>query len=565
LIVTGIASLFLRPFGLTISACLIVSLILSLTIVPLLFSRIGSETVEKKEFLGSYILTRFSFLLEKALRFCFRHKAIPISSGIILLLFSVLVAFLGKASLLPPIDEGAILIEYIMPPGTSLKESDRIGTILEKIAISNPDVSCVYRRTGSPEAGYQVEGVNRGELLIKLKPKSKRFHSLDEIMDWFRKRYSKIKGCVFLYHQPTREKIDEAFSGLPSLFGVTIYGPDIKMLTAIAKKVEKVLYSDQAVSNVINNTKIKAPEIEIRLRYPKLALYGLRPKDVFDIIKAMHLGIQVSNIIRQRQKISIIVKLDPGIKTDIDSIKMFPIACSDGGFVRLKDIADIKIHFSIPFITRINGEREVTLIAEVEGNIPKVAKRLERKFEAIHLPEGYSIEIGGQYQILIKTGLEMLISLICATVWIYLIMVMQFGSWAKPIIILFTVPIAIVGGIIGLFISGQGLDLSVGMGVVTLAGVAVNNAIVLIDYTNRQEKAGKAVENALILAASIRLRPILLTTFTTIAALLPVAVGTTVGSQIFKPFAITVIGGLITSTFATLIFIPTLYVIIKKG
>jgi len=467
--------------------------------------------------------------------------------------------FLGKASLLPPIDEGAILIEYVMPPGTSIKESNKIGNILERIALLNPDVSCVYRRTGSPEVGYQVEGVNRGELLIKLKPKDKRSYNILQIMDFFKKMYSKIQGCVFLYHQPTQERIDEAFSGLPSLFGVTIYGNDTKKLCAIAKKVEDILNADPAIFNVINNTKIKAPEVYIRLKYPKLGLYGLKPDDIFDFIKAMNKGINAGIIFKQQQEIPIIIRVNP-----IKFNSLHYIIPTPSGLIPIKKVAYIKTCYSPSFITKINGQREVTLIADVEGNILSIARRLKKEFSNMHIPEGYSIEISGQYHILIKTALEMFISLVFAILLIYLIMLMQFNSWIQPIIILVTIPIAIIGSIIALFITKQGLNISVGMGVITLAGIAVNNAIVLIDYSNREQKFGKSVEDALISAALIRLRPILLTSLTTMSALFPTAIGTTVGSQIFKPFAITVIGGLITSTFATLIFIPMLCKLCSK-
>ena len=560
LLVKGIASVFLRPFALTIGIALLISLILSITIVPLLFSRImrPDDHYEIQSF-GNKIMNGLRSILKKGLHFSFRHKGTVGAIIFLLLLFSGLVLFLGKTALLPPVDEGAILIEYVMPPGTSLKESNRIGDILERIALSNSDVTCVYRRTGSPEIGYQVEGVNRGELLIKLKPRTIRSHTLDEVMGWFKKRFSQIKGCVFLYHQPTQEKIDEAFAGLPSMFGVTIYGHDIHMLSLIAEKVEKIMRSDPAVSNIINNLKIKSQQIDIRLRYAQLGLYGLSPGDVFDMVRAMHMGVEVSRVIKGKQEIHIIAQLDPGIDISMENIGMLPIPCAGGRYVRLKDIAEIRLRPSPSFITRMNGERETTLMAEVEGNIPQVAKRLMEKFKRIPLRRGYSIEVTGQYKVLIITALEMIVAFFLAIIFICLIMVIQFNSWRQPMLVLITVPFAMVGGIIALFITRQGLNISVGMGMVTLAGIAVNNAIVLIDYANKGVASGKCTEEALISATMVRLRPILLTSLTTIAALLPTAIGKTVGSQIFKPFAITVTGGLITSMLTTLVLVPVLY------
>jgi len=563
-IVTGIAALFLRPFGLTISAALLVSLALSLTFVPLLFSRSRIAMAQKRGPFGDQVLHGLNEMFQAILRSFLRREWLIIVIGIISLGAAGLAAFLGKTSVLPPVDEGALLIEYVMPPGTSLKESNRIGDLLDKIALSNPEVSCVYRRTGSPETGYQVEGVNRGELFIKLKPKARRGHTASEISASLKKAYSRIKGCVFLYHQPTQEKIDESLSGLPALFGVTIYGSDTEKLISLASQVEKILSADPGISNVVNNTKVKTSEIDVRLDYPRLALSGIEPVDVLAALQAAYIGVEATRIIRQKEEVFVIVRLDVGQTPGIETIRKLPITASGGAVLPLEDVAYIRVRHAPAAITRLNGQREVTLIAEVEGNIPTVASRVKKRLQAIILPKGYQIEISGQYRVLIETAMEMLLAVLCAVVLIYLIMAMQFGSWLQPLVILVTIPMALIGAIIALFVTGQGLDVSVGMGAVTLAGIAVNNAIVLIDYVNRQKASGADMEEALLSAVSVRLRPILLTSFTTIAALLPTAIGTTVGSRMFQPFAVTVIGGLLTAVFATLIIVPTLVSLISK-
>ena len=176
------------------------------------------------------------------LRFSFRRKWLILGSALLFLSLSGLSVFLGKMSLLPPVDEGAVLIEYVMPQGTSLSESNRIGNILERLALEEPDVHSVYRRTGSPESGYQIEGVNSGEIMIKLKPPGKRSRSAVEVMNALKKDYSRFGGVVFLYHQPTQEKIDESFSGLPTFFGVTIFGTDVNRLVSLGNEAKRSYY-----------------------------------------------------------------------------------------------------------------------------------------------------------------------------------------------------------------------------------------------------------------------------------------------------------------------------------
>jgi len=554
--VTGLAAIFLRPFALTIASALIVSLVLSLTLVPLCFSHTKMAFTQRTGFAGERFLKLLQRALQKILALSFRHRKVVVILSLMTLGLSGLTLLLGRASLLPPIDEGAILVEYTMAPGTSLAESNRIGDIVDRIAMKDSDVSCVYRRTGSPEVGYQIEGVNMGELIIKLRPRNRRKRSVEEITASLKKAYSTMEGMVFVYHQPTQEKIDESFSGLPALFGVTVYGTDMDKLTALAGDVEKILTKDPAISNVINNTKVRPQEVDVRLNRVELAKYGIEPAEVLTALQASRLGVEATRIIRQKGDVAVMVRLEAGDIRDPENIRRLPIGGKAG--LPLGRVANITVKPSPASITRLNGQREITLIAEVNGNFSTVIKRLRRHLETIQLPAGYSIEFAGQYRVLIKTALEVAFTLMAAMTLIYLIMVMQFHALLQPLVILLTIPLSFIGSLIALFITGQGVDVSVAMGAVTLAGIAVNNAIVLIDYSNKERSAGKGAFEALSSAVSVRLRPILLTTFTTIAALLPAAIGTTTGSRIFGPFAITVIGGLLSAVAATLIVVPTL-------
>jgi len=555
-IVNGIASIFLRPFAFTISTALLVSLILSLTVVPVMFSKIKIAQIEDS-YLGIRIVHFLRDLIYKFLNFSFNHRFLVLFTSFLFFLLATGSAFLDKVSFLPPIDEGAILIEYVMPPGTSLKESSRIGKILSAIALSNPNIETVFRRTGSPEEGFQVEGVNRGEIIMKLKPKNIRTENVDEIINDLRKIYSKFNGIIFMYHQPTQEKIDESFSGMPAMFGVTIYGNDEEELIKLSKKVQKIMSSVSGINDIINNAKIKIPQIVIRLNYPKLALYGLSPNDVLSSIRASTLGIIATQIIQNNRSIPIYIKLGLAQKINIENLKELPITNKLGENIPLSKVADIKISY-LPFsITHLNGQREITLTADIEGNIGRIVSSLKEKLSKLKLPKGYSVEISGQYKTMIKSAIEIGIASLLAVILIYLIMAMQFRSLVQPLIILVTIPFSLAGAFLFLSITRQVLNISVGMAVITLIGVAVNNAIVLVDYANRMRKKMN-IKEALLEAVSVRLRPILLTSVTTISALIPTAIGTTIGSHIFQSFSVAVIGGLITGMYSTLILVPLL-------
>jgi CzcA family heavy metal efflux pump len=556
-LITGIAALFLRPFGLTISTALLASLVMSLSLVPLLFSKLVAES-PASEFTGSRVIDALQRINGKILKFSLGHRWLVLLIVVGLAALAVVLAFQNRAAMLPPVDEGAILIEYVTPPGTSLAESDRIGDMLDRIALADPDITCVYRRTGSPEVGYQVEGVNRGEIEMKLRSKSKRKRSVDEIMAALRKSYSRFAAVVFLYHQPTQEKMDESFSGLPALFGVTIYGTDTATLISLGSRVEDILAGDPAVTNVVNNAKVKSPALDVKIDHIKAAQYGVDIGNVLDTIQAAGLGVEATRIIRQKQDIAVLVKIDGYQMQTKAGLSNLPVITKDGDIIPLGKAADIETHYFPSSITRLNGRREITLLTDVSGSISSLVSRLRGKLAALKLPEGYSIEFTGRYKVLSKTINEMVFVLLAALLLIYLIMAIQFHSWLEPVVILFSVPLSLVGALILLFLTGCGFDVSVGAGAITLVGISVNNAIVLVDYFNRVRLGGKSIHESLSYACSIRLRPILMTALTTIFALIPIAVGTAGRSSVFQPFAITVIGGLITATFATLVVIPVL-------
>jgi CzcA family heavy metal efflux pump len=558
----GIAGLFVRPFGLVVSIALLASLLVSLTFVPMMFAHISMSGSGKA--MGSPFLARSDQVLQRILAFTFAHPGLTFVLATLTLGLGALAVWLGPVSVLPPIDEGAILIEYVMPPGTSLQESDRIGDILERQALSQKDVATVYRRTGSPERGFQIEGVNRGELTIKLTPRSLRTRRLDQIMESLRRQYHKIPGVVFLYHQPTQERMDESLSGLPAMFGVTIFGSEMNELMSLAAQAEKIMAKDPALANIINNTKIESPQIVVQPDPVGLARCGLVPSDVFQTIEATRFGVQATTIVRQRQQVQVLVKADAPADATLDWLEKLAIATPAGERVPLGRVANIRLSHLPTALTRLNGQREVTILAEVNGSIPAAVNRLRQKFSAIHLPKGYSIAFTGQYQVMKRTILDFVLVGLAAVMLIFLIMAMQFRSWLQPLIILATIPAALVGAIVLLAVTQVGIDVSVGMGALTLVGIAVNNAIVLLDYGNRLRASGRSLTDALRSAASVRLRPILMTATTTIFALIPVALNPAVGSRIFQPFAITVIGGLLSSTLATLVLVPTLATISLK-
>ncbi len=555
LLLGGIASVFLKPFGITLSIALLVSLLLSLSIVPALFS-MGNHKDIQKSYPISKIIGKLKTSLSYILRFSFKHRALTVITSILLLATIPIGLIVSKISLLPPIDEGAILLEYVMPPGTSLNEGNRTGRIIDETALKNPNVSTVYRRTGSPSNSYMLEGPNRGEIFIKLKPKSRRTEDVSSVIDELKKDLSNLKGTIFLFHQPTQENIDESFSGLPAFFGATIYGNNYQKLIDISRKVKSIMEKTPGITGVINNAEFRVPERVIKVRYPQLALYNLTAREVLDNLRAAKLGIEATNTIRNNMEIPIIVKLK-----GTEDLMNLPIVSESGSVVPLYRLVKAKNNYISPSITHLNGQREITITSDIDGNPFHIVKELK---ERIKLPKGYMLEFNGQYRVMVKTIIQFGVIALLAVILIYLIMANQFRSFIQPLVVLFVIPLSMVGAIVLLFLTHQGLNVSSAMGMITLIGISVNNAIVLVDYSNKLRSEGKTLEDSLIEAVSVRIRPILLTSSTTILGLLPAAIGTTIGSHIFQSFSITVIGGLITGNMATLMILPSVLTLVDN-
>ncbi len=554
LMIGGIAALFMRPFGWTVSAALLVSLILSLIFVPSLSaSRWFASTAPIPD-----RVRRMQILVQSVFTLALAHRKTVMAIAVLFVIVAVSLTAGGRASLLPPMDEGSILVEYTMAPGTSLRESDRIGNQLERIAMQQSDIASVYRRTGSPRTGYQIEGANRGELMIKLKPLNQRSRSADAIMDDFRHLYAPFTSMSFLFHHPTQEKMDESFSGLPALFGVTIYGEDNNRLIKLADQVEQLLKQQPDISNIVNNTKVRSNQLTVHLRPARLALYGLRATDVRQALRAAGLGIQATTVIRAQETIPILLRWQGAMIAYPEAVAKLPVPTPDGGWVALNRLADIEPVGVAAAVTRLNGQRQITLLAEAEGNLMSVSRAIQKKLDQLKLPAGYSAAVSGQYPVLIHTLIEFILTALAAIALIYLIMVLQFSSWTQPLTVLAVIPVALAGGLIAVAISGHGIDASIAMGGLTLIGIAVNNGIVLVDYANRQIRTGLCETDAWQQAIHIRLRPIMMTAATTIASLLPIALGFGGGSEIFQPFSFMVIGGLLASMFGTLIVLPAM-------
>jgi len=558
LFLTGFVGQLVLPFGATIGYTLLASLVLSLIIIPILMHwQGGSGDVRSTPPKG---LAGLMALNDRIFDRVMRHKGRIFTVIVLLLVLTAAgVGIFNRAGMLPPLDEGALLIEYVMPPGTSLQESRHIGLLCSGIIRKDPAVESVYLKIGSPVQTYYIETVNRGEFLIKLQPKNRRKRSADQVLADLQSRLESMPGTSFLFHQPTQENIDESFSGLPAFFGITVLGTDQDSLVAYSKKIEAVAGTTKGISNIVNNAKILAPQLQVVPRRDRLAAYHLSASQVMQQLEIGFQGETAGYFIKNQVPVALFLRLSPADRQDLHSLRNYPVRLDSSSTLPLSQLCQISYHDISPKITHLNGRREITVTSGIGGNLFGTVHRLRQKLQDLHLPQGYDIAIRGQYQTLIRTVTSFLWVILSAVILVYLILYLQFNSLWQPLVIILKIPMDFLGAFLALLITRQQVNVSVAIGLLTLVGIAVNNAIVLVDYTNKIRARGTDRLEALREAVHIRTRPILMTGMTTIFGLLPAAIGGNIGSRIHQPFAITLIGGLLVGMFFSLNLIPALY------
>ncbi len=557
LFISGYMKDMVTPFGLTITLTLLGSFLISITIIPALVYWKGG--LKGKKIKEALFIEKFKTFNDKILHFSLTHKkGVTLFLAILFLTGGSLLPVMNKADMLPPVDEGALLFEYVMRPGVSLKESGTVAEQLIRVIKKNPNVDNIYLRAGSPEGTYCVEGVNRGEMYIKLVNKENRTQTVARIINGFKKQFATFDGVVILYHQPTQENIDESFSGLPAFFGVSVTGPNLDTLARLASVVEKTAIKTGDFSNIMNNSKFTVPQINITPKRAQLSRFGLNAFDLYQELALAFRGKVVARFVKEQVPVSVFLRLPGKDRKNINLLKNLPIRTANGNYVPLEKLAQINVVNSLPAISHLNGERELTVVAEPEGNLFGAVKKLKNNLGERFLPKGYNLQVRGQYQTLMKTIKSFSFVILIAILLIYIILYLQFNAYWQPFVILLKIPLDFIGVFIALLITREQINISVALGLLTLTGVSVNNAILLIDKVNLlRKKDNYSLQDALKEAVHLRTRPILMTGLTTIIALLPAAIG--FGSAIHQPFAITIIGGMITGIIFSLNIIPMFY------
>ncbi len=557
---TGLEGKLFKPMALTITFAMAGSLLLSLTLVPVLCALILKPKEEKDTWLVRGAKRLYLPLLDWALE---RRKTVVGAALALLAGALALFPFLGK-EFMPTLQEDAIMFRVVGIPSTSLDESIRVANVMDaSLRKQFPQVNAVLATIGRAEKGETAD-VNYMEVLLDLKPQDQwpakqSFAALGREMQEFLE--GEVQTAVFGATQPIQMRVEELISGVRATLALKIYGEDLDRLEELSAKLKTVVAGVPGVADLSAEANKGKPQMVIKVDRQAAARYGLNADDILAVVQAGIGGEAVSTLIDGTRRFDIGVRLPEEFRSSPSAIAAIPIRTAEGAIVPFSSVAKIELDEGYTFVRRESLQRYAVLQMDVQGrDVDSFVREANAAIAAqVTLPTGYWVEWGGAFENQ-QRAMERLGLIVPLTIGlIFILLYTAFNSVRHATLIIANVPFAIIGGIVGLFITGQYLSVPSAIGFIAVFGVAMLNGIVLVSFLNDQRKQGLSIRDAVRQGAALRLRPVLMTASVAILGLVPMLLSTGVGAETQRPLATVVIGGLITSTLLTLLLLPLIY------
>ncbi|VAW51290.1 Cobalt-zinc-cadmium resistance protein CzcA; Cation efflux system protein CusA [hydrothermal vent metagenome] len=556
----GVEGKMFQPMAISILLAMVGALLVALIVIPALATYMfKTGVVEKESPVLVPIEKRYRILLKLALK---KKSTVVISSVVLFVASLALVPFLGT-EFVPELEEGTINVRVTLAPSSSLNTALKIAAKLEKQLLTFPEVTYASSRIGRAEVGGDPEPVSNIEIFIGLKHISEwetasDRKSLQLIME---EKMGLVPGLLFNFSQPIATRVDELLSGVKAQLAIKFFGPDLDVLVAKGKEIEKLVKSIDGTRGVALEQTEGEAQLVVRPDRDLLARYGIPVDQVMMLVSDAIGGQEAGQVIRGNERYDIYVRLDEQYRNSIEAIRSLILQAADGAWVRLGDVAKVGIESGPPQIRRDDVQRRVVIQSNVEGRdmgglVAEIDQRIRSE---IDLPSGYSVVFGGQFKNQQRAQARLMVVVPLSLGLIFLMLYFAFNSVGQALLILLNVPLALIGGIAALFISGLYLSVPGSIGFITLLGVAVLNGVVMVSSINQRVEGGQAVEESVFEGALSRLRPVLMTAITSALGLIPLLMSNGVGSEIQQPLATVVVGGLISSTLLTLFVVPVLY------
>lgn len=567
----GLASILFKPLAITISFAIFCSLLVALTIVPLMSSRMLTDKSMEKRLSGNskavQLSRRFGEWIDNLgekykviLEWSLTHRRRVIIIVTLLMVASLAGIPLVGAEFLPKMDSGEISIDIEMDKGTRLVYTDQVINQVENELHDIPEVFTIFTSIGSSGNMFLDQSTqgDRGAIYVKLVPRNERQRSVDEVTEQIRQELMLIPGAKIKV-----SIMDATSQGMGSTGGpinVQVRGDDLKVLQDISAQISAIVRNVPGTREITSSLNDGKPEMQIKIDRPRAAAYGLTPMLVASEIKNAMQGTVATRYKVDGEEVDVRVRYSPENHEDIGYLENLTILSPRGMGVKLSQIATFELAQGPIQITRVDQVRK----AEINGyllnrDLKAVMNDIQTQVNKLSLPAGYTIEYGGENKEMMDSFASLAMALLLAIILVYAVMAIQYESFFNPFVIMFSIPTALIGVVLGLLMTGRSFSVPAFIGLIMLVGIVVSNAIVLVDYLKQLRDKGMERNAAIVEAGRVRLRPILMTAFATILAMLPLALGLGEGAEAEAPLATVVIGGLFVSTFITLLLVPVIY------
>lgn len=563
---SGMEGRMLQPLGISFIVSLFVSLIVAMTLTPLLSKLLlTNEKYLKRNENEKWLVRSLSHNYELSLSWALKHKTIILISTFGLFLISIFTFSTLGRSFLPEFNEGSLTLSVVTQPGTSLEESNRIGNLLETELLLIPEISSTARRTGRGELDEHSQTTNSAEIDVNFNLMER---SQAEFMSDVRKTLTGIPGIAFTVGQPLGHRIDHMLSGTRANIAIKLFGNDLNMMYVIGNQIKSSIVDIDGLVDVNVDQQVEIPQIQIRANRDMLASYGITLDQFNEFVEIAFSGEKLSNIYEDQRSFDLVLRLNEDYTQSIEGIRSALIDTWDGKKVPLEQVADIVSVSGPSSISRENVQRKVVISANVaERDLRSVVEDIKKNVNNnVILPEGYRIEYGGQFESEVKASRTLMLTSILAIFIIFLILFQEFRNFKLAGIILLNLPLALIGGVFAIYFTSGVLSIPAIIGFITLFGIATRNGILLISNYQRLNNNGKSLYESVINGSSDRLNAILMTALTAALALIPLALqGDLSGNEIQSPMAKVILGGLLTSTLLNIYIVPIVYSIMNKN
>jgi HME family heavy-metal exporter len=581
----GIEGRIFAPLGIAYITSIIASLVVSLTVTPALCSyllnkknrlrhvrlafwkkRTNSDLVsdveEKESPLVRFLKKHDTRLLNWGLN---RPKLIMASAALLILVSAAIVPFFGT-EFLPPFNEGSYTINLLAPAGTSLQESNKIGSLAEKQILKVPEVLLTARRTGRAELDEHAEPPSYSEIDVPIK-KSDR--SKDEVLADIRDKLSVLKGVTVNIGQPISHRLDHLLSGVRAQVAIKLFGNDLNEIRASAERVKAAISDIDGVVDVQVENQVLTPQLVIKLNREAMQLYGLQAGAVADELQVFYNGLVTGEIIEGQKTFDVVVRAADTVRHDLDAVRNTPVALQNGSQIPLGMIADIELTKSINSIYHENTQRRIVISANIQDRDlgSTVNEMRQQVAKEVKLPQGYYLQWGGQFESQQSATRLITILALFSFAGIFLVLYSHFRSWRIVLQIMLNIPLALVGSVIAVMLTGGTFSVATLVGFITLTGIASRNGIMMIShYIHLIEHEGHAFGKEMIIRGSLeRLVPVMMTALVAALALIPLTLDPQApGKEILYPVATVILGGLISSTLLDIIVTPVVFFFMGK-